>query len=147
VPPTLHRWTIDPTARTVTTEQLDDRPGDFPRIDDRRTGLANRYGYVAHTRTWDTDTVVFDGVVKHDLETGTDLVHRYGPHAVAGEAVFAPDPGGTAEDDGWVLDLVHDEAADQSKLVILDARDLTEVAAVEIPRRVPFGFHGNWMPT
>jgi carotenoid cleavage dioxygenase-like enzyme len=147
VPPTLHRWTIDPTTRTVTTEQLDDRPGDFPRIDDRRTGLANRYGYVAHTRTWDTDTVVFDGVVKHDLDTGSELVHRYGPSAVAGEAVFAPDRDRSAEDDGWLLNLVHDEATDQTSLVILDARDLTEVGAVEIPRRVPFGFHGNWMPT
>ncbi len=34
--PTLHRWTIDPVAGTVAESQLDDRFGDFPRIDDDR---------------------------------------------------------------------------------------------------------------
>ena len=34
VEPTLHRWTIDPVAGTVTTTQLDDRFADFPRIND-----------------------------------------------------------------------------------------------------------------
>jgi len=31
---------------------------------------------------------------------------------------------------------------------VLDARDITDgpVARVKLPRRVPFGFHGNWMP-
>ena len=35
-----------------------------------------------------------------------------------------------------------------SALVINDARDLgaPPVATIEMPRRVPFGFHGNWMP-
>jgi carotenoid cleavage dioxygenase len=32
--------------------------------------------------------------------------------------------------------------------VLLDARDITggPVARVVMPRRLPFGFHGNWMP-
>jgi carotenoid cleavage dioxygenase len=30
--------------------------------------------------------------------------------------------------------------------VVLDARSLDEVARVRIPQRVPFGFHGNWLP-
>ncbi|NBT32653.1 MAG: hypothetical protein EBT13_12360 [Rhodobacteraceae bacterium] len=36
----LWRWTIDPAAGTVTEEQVDDRPGDFGRVDDRLVGQA-----------------------------------------------------------------------------------------------------------
>lgn len=57
-------------------------------------------------------------------------------------------PGGTDEDDGWLLSYVSDRAAGRSELVILDARDMTEqpVARVLLPARVPAGFHGNWIP-
>ena len=45
--PTLHRWTLDLATGVVEEEQLDDRPGDFPRVNAHREGSANRYGYVA----------------------------------------------------------------------------------------------------
>ena len=62
--------------------------------------------------------------------------------------MFARDPDGAAEDDGWLLNLVTDLATDTTDLVVVDARDLDAepVARVHLPRRVPFGFHGNWMP-
>jgi len=60
--------------------------------------------------------------------------------------VFAPDPYGTAEDYGWLLNIVYDDQQDSSYLVVLDARDVAAgpVATVHLPRRVPFGFHANW---
>ena len=42
----LTRWTIDLDAGTVTEEQIDDRPGDFGRVNDRLVGLDARYGYL-----------------------------------------------------------------------------------------------------
>jgi carotenoid cleavage dioxygenase len=73
-------------------------------------------------------------------------MHRYPAGVVGGEAAFAPDPDGEAEDDGWLLDIVHDRTTDRSELLIIDARamDAPPVARVHLPRRVPFGFHGNW---
>ena len=146
--PHLHRWRLDLATGAVTEEALDDRSGDFPRLNDDLAGRRNRYGYVAHAGALTETGARFDGVVKHDLEAGTSTVHRYGEHHVCGEAVFAPDPDGTAEDDGWLLNFVYDRAADTSDFVILDARDLTAdaVAVVHLPRRVPFGPHGNWLP-
>jgi carotenoid cleavage dioxygenase len=43
---------------------------------------------------------------------------------------------------------VYDRASDGSVCAILDARDIgrAPVAEVVMPRRVPHGFHGNWMP-
>ena len=145
VHPSLHRWRIDPARGTVIDEPLDDRPGDFPRIDDRRAGLSARYGYVAASRTWAEDDIAFDGVVKHDLVAGTSRQFSYGSDSVSGEAVFAADPTRDSEDGGWLLNYVTD-AGGSTDLVVVDAEVLEEVARVRIPRRVPFGFHGNWVP-
>jgi carotenoid cleavage dioxygenase-like enzyme len=148
VHPTLHRWTLDLATGVVKDEQLDDRAGDFPRVNVHREGSANRYGYVATTSSWDDGPVEFTAVTRYDLDAGTSITHSYGDGVEAGEAVFAPDPAGTAEDDGWLLNFVFDKATATSALVISDARDLAAppVASIAMPRRVPFGFHGNWMP-
>lgn len=146
-PPVLHRWRIDLATGTVTDEQLDDRPGDFPRVNDDRAGSETRYGYVARATRWGDDDVVFDGVVKHDLVAGNAEVFEYGPGTVAGEAAFAPDPDRPDRDDGgWLLNYVHDRAEARSDLVVVDAAELQEVARIHLPRRVPSGFHGNWFP-
>jgi carotenoid cleavage dioxygenase len=148
VAPTLHRWTIDLASGSVTTEQLDDRAGDFPRLNMHHEGRTNRYGYVASSDHWEAGEIRFDAVTKYDLETGSSSTHVYGADVEAGEAGFAPDPDGSAEDDGWLINLVFDRPTGTSALVITDARDMEAppVAEVHIPHRVPFGFHGNWMP-
>ena len=53
-----------------------------------------------------------------------------------------------AEDDGWLLSFVYDPADDRSDLVVIAAADphAGPVATVELPVRVPMGFHGNWIP-
>lgn len=144
--PRLHHWRIDLAAGTVSDTPLDDRPGDFPRINDDRAMSATRYGYVGRAARWDTDAVTFDGVVKHDLVAGTSTEVVYGRSVASGEAAFAPDPTHSGEDAGWLLNFVHDLDDDVSRLVVLDAESLAEVARVDLPRRVPTGFHGSWFP-
>lgn len=139
------KWTIDLDTGTVKSEQTDDRSGEFPRIDERRTGQRHRYMYNALARSWRFD-FDFHGVIKYDIDTGKSQHFIHGDTAVSGEHVFAPNPEGTAEDDGWLLTLVSDRRTEASELVVLDARDVTAepVARVHMPRRVPLGFHANW---
>ncbi len=149
VRPYLWQWRIDPLAGTVTDRQMHDRTGDFPRINDHRNGKAYRYGAHAHTGSWEQGLDVrFDGTVFFDHADGTYQEYLYGPDHACGEAVFAPDPDGTAENDGWWINFVTDLSENRTELVLLDARDITDgpVARVVMPRRLPFGFHGNWMP-
>jgi carotenoid cleavage dioxygenase-like enzyme len=53
-----------------------------------------------------------------------------------------PKPGAVDEDDGAVLSVVLDAAAGNSYLAVLDARSFSELARVDAPHHIPFGFHG-----
>ena len=145
----LTRFTIDLAAGRAGFEALDDRCGDFPRVNDDRACHPHRYGYVACYSTGDPQPGgEFDLVVKYDLERGTSEAYRFGPGEAIGELVFAPDPDGRAEDDGWLVGFATDLARLETDFVVLDARDVGAgpVARVRMPRRVPFGFHGSWLP-
>jgi carotenoid cleavage dioxygenase len=141
----LHRWRIDLAGGQVREEALDDRAVEFPRCDERRTGLAHRYGYAVDTARG-ADDQTGTSLVKYDLKSGAVELHDFGPGRHPGEPVFVPAPGG-GEDDGWVLSYVYDGARDGSDLVLLEASRFTATPAarVRLPRRVPFGFHGSWI--
>ncbi|MGB6455212.1 MAG: carotenoid oxygenase family protein [Streptosporangiaceae bacterium] len=155
-PVTLDRWTIDPTAGTVSQQRLDDRGQEFPRVDDRIVSRRHRYGYSAVigevtraiTVAGDfTDDAFANALLRHDLERGTTVAREFGRDATVGEAVFAPSTADAAEDDGYVMAFVHNPDRGASDLVILAAQDFTgdPVATVHLPARVPLGFHGSWL--
>jgi carotenoid cleavage dioxygenase-like enzyme len=152
VRPALDRWTIEPGK--IHRWRIDDRPQDFPRINERWTTRAHRYGYSAATALYGIpfapeglppDDAFTNALVKHDLERGTSEVHGFGRDEAVGEAVFAAT--GDGEDDGFLLTYVHDPRRGASDLVIVSAQDFTgaPVARIHLPVRVPLGLHGNWL--
>ena len=64
------------------------------------------------------------------------------------EPIFHPRPGSTAEDDGWVLALVHDgtPGSKGTEMVILDGQKIADgpIATVRLPHYVPIGVHGSF---
>jgi carotenoid cleavage dioxygenase-like enzyme len=141
----LWQWTIDLVEGTVTEQQLDDRTCEFPRIDDRLAGLDAGYGQTIAS-PGEAGPLDVGVLLRYDLHSGSVAEHRFGPGRHPSEAAFAPaddQPGGA----GWLMSYVYDASSDTSDLVILDAADLAApVATIHLPRRVPFGFHGNWLP-
>jgi len=148
--PRLERWRLDPVSGRVTTEIIDDRPQEFPRVDDRLVGHRHRYGYTAGVgvNQMRGSSELTTSVLKHDFATGTSTVAEMGLGRAAGEFVFVADSPEAAEDEGWLIGFVYDATVDRSELVVLDATDLAAgpVATVPLPARVPAGFHGNWVP-
>jgi carotenoid cleavage dioxygenase-like enzyme len=145
--PVLARWTVDPAANRVSEERLDDTFVEFPRIDPAVAGLPHRYGYCTSLDALDTRTPM--GLVKYDLDRDEAVRFDPGEHRSAGEAVFVRAADGHGEDEGWVLTVVYDATRDASDLVILDGTSFAgpPVATVQLPARVPFGFHGSWIPS
>jgi carotenoid cleavage dioxygenase-like enzyme len=144
--PYLHRFRFDLATGETREEKLDDVATEFPKMNDRYLGRRARYSY--NPRIAAAPTLLFDGLVKYDLERGTQEHHAWGEGRFGGEAVFAPRPGAREEDDGWLVTFVYDAADDSTELHVLDARDVAQppVARVRMPRRVPIGFHGTWVP-
>ena len=137
------RYEIDLDRRTVRERQLDDRVIEFPRIDDRLLGEPARWAYLAGTGTANAGTVV-----RYDLLHGAGpTTYDFGDGCVVGEPVVVPRAGSTGEGDSWILALVYDARRDESELAVLAADEIDSgpVARVRLTRRVPFGFHGNWM--
>ena len=142
--PRLVRWQVDPVRRTTNATDIDTRVNEFPRHRGSLTGKPYRYGYCAQV---DTGSMYWP-TVKHDLVTGMRDVFDHGAGRAAGEPVFVARPGGSEEDDGWLVTFVHDGNDNSAEFVVIDAQDFSRgyVARVKLPQRVPFGFHGNWVP-
>jgi len=149
----LTEWRVDPVSGHVAERVLTEEPCEFPRIDDRRTGLPFRFGYAAAFASAETMAAqgghgpLFRGFLKYDRTLGEATVCEMGDRRFCGEPVFAPRCNSTAEDDGYVLVHVHDEDGMRSEVHIYDARTPEEgpVCCLGLPRRVPYGFHATWI--
>jgi carotenoid cleavage dioxygenase len=140
--PTLDRWTIDLDAGKVFEERLDDRAQEFPRIDERLTGRRHRYGYSVAGELQVGDSIVY----KYDFDSRRQASRSFGPGKGLSEFVFVPSGPDASEDHGVLMGYVYDGGREASDLVVVDAATLETVASVHLPVRVPYGFHGNWIP-
>ena len=139
--PTLARWTVDSTTRRVTEKPLADGHHEFPAHDPRVATRSYRYAYTA-------DGLTLGPTTRIDVETSASVIHDHGKGRYGAEPVVIPKDRSTTEDDVWVLVCVNDRAGGPAELVVLDGGDLASppVARVHLPRRVPDGFHGSWIP-
>ena len=62
-----------------------------------------------------------------------------------GEPVFVAEPDSSAEDAGVLLSVVFDARSGGSFMLVLDAKDLSELARAETPHHIPYGFHGQFV--
>jgi len=157
----LYEWRLDPrgTGRCVSERQLFDVANDFPQVDATRTGLKTRFVYATRfvtdrarlPRVEYAGNFAIDAIVKYDLATGActelPLTTSSGAQAYGGEAVFAPNPARKAgeEDNGVLVVYAHDETTERTQCLLIDARDMRVLTWIDVPERVPYGFHSLWV--
>ena len=138
-------WRMNMKTGEGREERLDDRLSEFPAINLDYTGVKNAFSY--HVVMDDHVEQRFSALLKYDLRKGSSVEHRFPKGVYGSEPVFAPrsDTAGGAEDDGYVLSFVTDMAG-HSEVLVIDAKnfDKAPIARVQLPRRVPAGFHGTW---
>ncbi len=138
---TPRRLTVDPARGTVKARDLAEGNFELPRKDyESVNGKPYRYAYGIGVREPAKGGFV-DQLAKLDIkrEQQTYWFER-GSHP--GEPIFVRRPGGSREDDGVLLSVVLDAGRGTSYLLVLDARDMSEIARASVPHHIPFGFHG-----
>ena len=112
-------------------------------INGRYGGRPYRYSYDAlPAKGW----FGFEGIVKHDVETGAMATHRLPEGVYASETVMAPREWSVAEDDGYLITFTMDVGSDRSQCWILDAANPRDgaIAKVSLPERICSGTHAFW---
>ncbi|ERN11802.1 carotenoid 9,10(9',10')-cleavage dioxygenase [Amborella trichopoda] len=149
----LYEMRFNMKTGEATQKKLSASTVDFPRINENYTGRKQRYVYGT---VFDNLKVV--GIIKFDLHAEPDSgktkleiggnvqgIFDLGPGRYGSEAIFVPrEPGSTLEeDDGYLILFVHDESTGKSEVDVIDAKTMSPepVAVIELPKRVPYGFH------
>lgn len=139
----LHRWRLNLRTGQVREHDLTDRITEFGMLNDHVRGRKHRYAYAAQgVPGW----FLFNGVVKHDIDAGTETPYEFGDGVFCSETAFAPRIGATEEDDGYLITITVDMNRDLSECLILDAQRVEDgpVARIRLPERVTSGTHSTW---
>ena len=140
----LEQCRINLDSESIKTTRLSERCCEFAMVNPKQQGLPCRFAWMAAAaREQGNDPLQV--IKKLDLQTGERHFWSAAPSGFVSEPLMVPRPGASAEDDGWVLDLVWNGARNASDLVILAASDLQEVAVLELPLAIPHGLHGSWV--
>ncbi len=143
----LTRWTIDQSeGEEFSMQRLSDVVCEYPRIDERRTGLPYRYGYVACIGGPGTGDMFQRAIGRFDHDTRAMQTFHVGDSAAISEPVFVAKSPSSAEGDGYLLATVFEETRNASHLAIFDAQHVKDgpFARADLDHRVPMGFHGSW---
>jgi len=140
-----HRWRFNLTTGDTREESLSDTCLEFPMINGRHAGRRHRYSYEARCTE---GLFAFDGLVKRDVDAGTEELVTFGDGVFVSETVMAPRVGSTAEDDGYLVTFTSDLVNDLSECLVLDAANPTSepVARIRLPERICSGTHSTWAP-
>ena len=76
--------------------------------------------------------------------SGSKNVYWFEVGSYANEPLFVPHPRPLSEDDGVILSVINNLKDQKAYLLILDAKDFKELARVDVPHFIPFGFHGQF---
>lgn len=141
--PKLHCWRFNLDTGKTREHRVDSRILEFGTFNQRRAGQKGRYLYSTTTKPgW----FLFNGLVKHDLETGDNWSYDFGKECYGSEAPFAPRVGSETEDDGYLISFVTDMNEDRSECIVLNAQNIASgpVCRIILPHRISSGVHATW---
>lgn len=155
----LTRWTVDLASNSDEFEsvtKLTETAGEFPRIDDRFTGLPYRYGWMlemdykrpVELKGGSAGGLLMNCLCLIDHQTGKEQHWWCGPVSSLQEPCFIPRSADAAEGDGWIVQVCNRLEEHRSDLLLFDALDIAKgpIATIQVPIRLRFGLHGNFAP-
>ena len=142
-----YRWRFNMKTGETREGAVDDQYVEFPTINQYRQGLKTSRSY--HVHIPQGEPLRMGGVIAFDTDTGARDEYLYEKNVYGSEPVFAPRKNAKSDTDGYVMTFVEDMNADgRTELHIFDPMDISggPVTRIEIPHRMPMGFHACWAP-
>jgi carotenoid cleavage dioxygenase len=154
----LTRWTVDMGSKSTdfaSVDRLSETAAEFPRIDDRFSGLAYRHGWMlemdmrrpVELRGGSAGGLLMNCLFHKDLASGAEQHWWCGPVSSLQEPCFIPRTKHAPEGDGWIVQICNRLDEQRSDLLLFDALEIANgpIATINIPIRMRFGLHGNWV--
>ena len=140
----LHRWRLNLRTGAVREERISESLTEFGMLNPSYVGRRHRFAYAA---TGAPGRFLFDGFVKHDVESGSEEQVRFEDGVFGSETAMAPRLGSVGEDDGYLITLVTDMNADASYCHIYSAVQPSAgaVCVLRLPERISSGTHSTWV--
>lgn len=129
-------------------QPLDDIYVDFVMPDPRFSGHPYQVGFAGGVIDPAEQAIGWNSVVRYDMRDFSRVGYSFGSGTASWEPLFVPRSKDAPEGDGWLLTMVYRAATNSSELAILDSADVAAgpVTRIHVPHRVPFGFHGAFVP-
>lgn len=144
---TMGRWTVDLTSGAVTSEILNDRPCELPKVDERFYGQGHQWGYLIGGDARGNGMRMHSLLVR-DIATGVEQEYRlrHERPALVMEPTFVPRTPDAPEGDGYLMVPVSKWTENLGEYVIFDTHDITvgPICRIEIPFLLGFTPHGHW---
>jgi carotenoid cleavage dioxygenase len=138
-----YRWRLNMKTGTVKEGPLSDTITEFGMINALTAGKNYQWVYSTIPAVgW----FGFEGIIKHNVVTGTEENYRLPDGVYASETVFAPRPSPRSEDDGYLITFTMDVVNDSSQCLVFDAQNVSDgpVARIQLPERICSGTHATW---
>ena len=152
-PAHLSRFSMNMKTGKASVQRMHDHAMEFPTVNRNYWTKDYRYGYslVVDEKNDSPERIGQSegGIRKYDLKTGADDSYLPGPSLTPAEAIFIPArESGGSEDEGYLASYVYDKNAQTSAFCLFDDTKVSAgpIAKVQLPVRVPVGFHGLWVP-
>jgi carotenoid cleavage dioxygenase-like enzyme len=134
-------YRLDPVAKTSTMIVIDDNINVEFSVSPE-LGKFTRWGYTAIQDPMTPGEGSFRGFCSWDMQERTFRATYYERNEVGGEPMVAQTPDGKSYVATYTFDLVNGT----SYFVLFDGKTSDLVCKLRLPHRVPFGFHGQWIP-
>ena len=141
----MKRSEINPTENTFTCSTISNQCCEFAMVNPHFEGLKARFSWMATAEEKEGNGPL-QAIKKIDLSNNKEISWSAAPRGFVSEPIFIPSKESKSEEDnGWVVALVWNSIRSGTDLIILDSKDLTEKAILEVPISIPHGLHGSWV--
>ncbi len=150
--PYMYRWELNLKTNDVVEKIVSDISVDFPTVKPHEVSKKSEFIYASITENVDGiwNTLRLRGYARFKTDAIEKSVKTYNlPHNVfGGECSFVYHSKKLENScKQYLITFVHEEEQSTSKALVINADSMNCVCIIDIPARIPYGFHGLWFPS